>query len=71
MSDETTRVCLEDCCACPSFNIKQLQCMSLLDCTSMFHRIKINFGSKGNRINDLQNQKIIIVKQNMACLVSK
>ena len=63
MSDETTRVCFEDCCACPSFNIKQLQCM--------FHRIKINFGSKGNRINDLQNQKIIIVKQNMACLVSK
>ena len=69
MSDVTTRVCFEDCCACPSFNIKQLQCMS--DCTSMFLRIKINFGSKGNRINDLQNQKIIIVKQNMVCLVSK
>ena len=68
MSDETTRVCFEDCCAYPSFNIKQLQCMSL-----RLHefRIKINFGSKGNRINDLQNQKIIIVKQNMACLVSK
>ena len=30
----------------PVLKIKQLQCMSLWDCTSMFHRIKINFGSK-------------------------